>query len=666
MIEAIFSNTAITASGTFIHRGQHAAEVTLIWNIASVTGTLPVLTWRIEEIDPADETTIIGLTTSSDSIRVAGTGYLTLALNSSQTARIVWTVAGTTPSFNGVYATVHSRNITSLTVLANSSYLPNPAGVIGDPQQVLSDPSGQLAVRATVLTDEGSFRDDFSGSSLLTALTGTPTFTNGSTVVIGNGTAFTSEVDTNSHVKITAHANSALARVSYVISDAQLVLDAPYTGATATGAASESSWQINQPASPANISLGSNSLLSILARVTSGDICGINRSGDTQPFVLDVVAYISQRVANQQAVFGFQDTQFAPVEQAVFVFDGTDNTKIRCRTSFASDSTQETLATYPGSLTSAVAVVYEIQASADRCRFIINGTQIAEHRTHVYRPYTSMQQVAYIENTGTVASQTTFTLDSVYFQNKDVLSLDEPVAMQGVAGGQPITIQFGNPGGGTSLPLLINVNFNKSEGAIISNVYKRVASYTIPTGHNGYLIKYVSFQGEAAASRVVAETNMGSHNDSTNVFTAGTQYAYPQWASIVQAEVTTLYTAGSGNVVLTVGYTNETSVAGRSGTITIPKSSVVGSRWDLVLQTGDLGVLSIQSVSGTPTQAGVSKLLGLLQLALHQDQSTTTQTETLYAPGAITFPAGTVVGLEYAGGTVSKARLLDALIQLVQ
>jgi len=225
-------------------------------------------------------------------------------------------------------------------------------------------------------------------------------------------------------------------------------------------------------------------------------------------------------------------------------------------------------------------------------------------------------------------------------------------------------VQFGI-GGGLALPKIVNVNYNKSDGAIVANVYKRVATYTVPASFNGYLIKYVSFQNETATSRVVAETSFGSHNNNTNVFTAGGSYTSPQWVATVQASVTTAFAVGSGNVVLTVTYTNEVGTASRVGTITIPKGSALGSRWDLVLQGTDLGVRSVQSVSGTPTQVGVVSILGLLQLALHEDQSTTAQTETLYAPGAITFPTGTVIGLEYAGGTVSKSRLLDILIQLV-
>jgi len=231
--------------------------------------------------------------------------------------------------------------------------------------------------------------------------------------------------------------------------------------------------------------------------------------------------------------------------------------------------------------------------------------------------------------------------------------------------GSVLTVQFGVPGGGLALPKMINLSFNKSDGALVANTFKRVITYSIPSGFNGYVIRFTSFQNEAAQSRLVTETNMCQLNINTNVFTAGTPYTSPQFTSVAQAEVTTALAAGAGNVVITVTYTNELDVVGRTGTITIPKGSAIGTRWDLVFQTGDLGARSIQNLSAAPTQVGIVKVLGLLQLASHQNLSTTTQNETSFAPGAITFPSGTILGVEYSGGTVSKTRLFDALIQLV-
>ena len=546
-----------------------------------------------------------------------------------------------------------------------SGFTPTPHTVDTGNQQLLSDPSRQLIARSTVLSDEGSFRDDFTGSSLFTSLTGTLSFTNGLPTVTGSGTLFTTELGTDNYIRLSAHANTALAKVKQVISNTALMLETNYTGATAAGASTSTQWIVAIPASPADITVGS-SLVNLLASTVNGTTVSISRIGDYLPFVMVTTCTISQRIANQTIFVGFQDVVGTPVTQAGFVFDGTVNTSAKCRSGVASDSIQETTIALPNGAITIAANVYEIEQTADRTKFIINGVQVAEHRTHIPTPYALLSKTAYIANTGTAGSATTLSVDAVFFANRNLIALDEPIAVQGVANGQPIIVQFGNPGGLTALPKIIDVTFNKSEGAVVADVYKRVATYTVPTAYNGYLIKFVTFQNETASSRFVAETNMGSHNVNTNTFTPGAGYNPPQWCPTIQAHVTTAFAVGAGNVVLTVTYTNEAGTGSRSGTITIPKGSLVDSRWDLVLQGADLGVTSIQAVTSTPTQVGVCSILGLLQLSVHQDQSTTAQTETLFAPGAVTFPTGTVLGIEYAGGLVSKLRILDALIQLVQ
>ena len=241
------------------------------------------------------------------------------------------------------------------------------------------------------------------------------------------------------------------------------------------------------------------------------------------------------------------------------------------------------------------------------------------------------------------------------------------LTVQGTQDGQPVIVQFGQTGGGTALPKMVNIVYDKTDGAILANTYKRVQTYTIPIGHDGYLIKFVSFQSEVAVSRCVAETKFGDLNIGTNVYTNNTQYTAPQFGGIIQAEVITTLSSGGGNIVVTVTYTNEVGTAGRSGTFTIPKGSVVGSRFDFVLQGTDLGISSIQNASTSPTlAAGALNILGQIHLAVHQDQNTSTQTSTLFAPGAITFPTGTIIGVEYKGGTVNKARFFDTLLQLIE
>ena len=174
-------------------------------------------------------------------------------------------------------------------------------------------------------------------------------------------------------------------------------------------------------------------------------------------------------------------------------------------------------------------------------------------------------------------------------------------------------------------------------------------------GHRFRLVNWV----------LVAQT-LGSHNNSTNVFTAGTSYSSIQFASIDYALVTTAIAGGAGNVTYTVTYTNQDGTAGRTGTITIPRGSAAGTQWSISLQATDYGIRSVQNVSGTPTTVGVIDLVGAIPLAIHADRDSTAQIETVFAPGVLTVPAGAVITVEWNGSATAKQRIFDVLFQLIQ
>ena len=228
---------------------------------------------------------------------------------------------------------------------------------------------------------------------------------------------------------------------------------------------------------------------------------------------------------------------------------------------------------------------------------------------------------------------------------------------------RPIPITFGS--GIAGLPKMISLFYNQTIGSIVNNQWKRVATYTVPVGYSGYLIRFTSFQAEAAYSRIAALMTMGRLNIVTNVYTSVAYYAIPQWTSDLEVDVTQAI-GSAANVTITIGYTNELGISDRVGTVTIPKSSIIGTRLSVALQAGDIGVISIQSVSVAPTSsAGAIDILGFVQLGYHEDGGTNFM-ETMYSPGAVGFPEGTVLVLEHQGGTVSKSRRFDFLFQLVQ
>ena len=541
--------------------------------------------------------------------------------------------------------------------MMNTGWIPDPSSHLDSAQNraLQLDTARNLMTRSQCLTDEESFRTDFTANDLYTDLTGTCYFTNGSTVVAGVGTAFFDEVTPGNYVKLSTHADTAYARVAEVHADNRLTLESAYAGATASGTGRDSEW-IYAVGAGGSVTQAA-SVVNLVSGTTSGSSVVITRFGDYLPIIVGFAASVTQRIANQEAMVGLSDMAD---HQAIVIFDGTDNTKVRLRSSFSALDVQETLAALPGGLTTAGSVYYQIEVLPNQVTLYANGTPVASHQLHVPGPYATLDCHAMITNTGVPASTTTLSLDTFFLTNMDRVEVGSTFKSS------PAAVQLSYEGGVgvLSLPKMVDLFYNASDGAVVASTFKRVATYVIPAGYYGYLIKFASYQAESAASRLVAETPMGTHVESTNAFTAGSAYVPPQWASVVEAEVTTPYGAGS-NCTITVTYTNETGVAGRTATFTIPKSSVVGTRFVVPPQAGDLGFRAITGVSGTPTQAGAIKLLGLLQLAFHEDQATTVQSETVYAAGAITFPTGTVLGVEYAGGTVSKQRTLGALIQLL-
>jgi hypothetical protein len=555
----------------------------------------------------------------------------------------------------------------------HSAYAPDPSRLKDGMGIIAVTPSRALETHSTVLTDEGSFRDDFSGSSLLHNLTGQIEVVQNTIIIQGFGTRFKEEIYPDHYIKISTHDDAHWAHVEEVIDNTTLELSAPYTGPTAKGSPHCSSFASRVPTGSTQTVV--SSLLTFTNTTTSGHQNLLYHYADYLPCALTVVGSISQRIVNQSIVIGFVDNKFTnltatPNASAVFIFSGTNNQEVICQSSFASDSIQSTTITYPGTLNSSQTLSYEINVTPLEVLFIINETIVASHRNHIPNLYTPLSIVTYVKNNATTASPTSLVLDSLFFSNVDMLQIGNTLAgssinIEGVSSGNPVIVQFGTAGGAAALPKMINLVYDVSDGAILANQYKQVLSWTIPTGYTAYLIRFCSYQGETASSRMSAQQTMGTINTSTNVFTAGTAYTAPQWAGIVQGDVTTALAAGAGNVVYTVTYTNQDGTASRTGTITIAKGTAIGGRASMVLQAGDIGVRSIQNVSAAPTQVGVVRLLGILQLAQHQDQATTGQMETLYSPGAITFPTGTILSIEYSGGTVAKQRLFDALVQLV-
>ena len=538
--------------------------------------------------------------------------------------------------------------------------LPDPDSFdLGARGQPYIDQKSRLVTKSQISTDEGAFRDDFT-EALESALTGTLTFA-ASTVVTGSGTAFTTELSRHSVIRLSSDAQNVAAEVDQIFSDTSLSLKHAYTGSASAGAATLSGWRIDA-GTGMTVSQASSSV-TVASGTTASSESRVTRHFHG-PGTISGLISMDQRIANQELRIGFEGLSGS--SEAVVVFDGTDSNQITLRSTSPGGTAKTSTYSLPVGEDTSAPHRYKVDLDHDKVRFFFDGIQTAEHFFHISDPYEHMRGGIHVVNTGTPGSSTDLVVDSLFLAEKTVTEVKVSGALDNLrvdAGGSlQVTLV---PAAG-ALPLIVNPNFEASDGAIVAGQYKRVVTYTVPLAFDGWLIRYSSYQNETGKSRLVAFIVMGTYDFTPETFTAGTQYTAPQWSSVVEAEVTTaLGSGGPTNVVVTVTYTNELGVGSRTGTITIPKSSIVGSRWHLFLQTGDLGLRSIQAVSDDGAQAGAIKIIGNIQLAYHNDLSSSTQVETNYQPGAIAFPSGTTLAIEYQGGSVSKDRLFDALIQFV-
>jgi hypothetical protein len=308
-----------------------------------------------------------------------------------------------------------------------TSYQPDPSSTDTLVNNGIAlDTSGRLETHGSITTDEGSFRDDFVGTTLTTTLAGTVTFTNNSNIVTGSGTNFTKSVLVGQFIKKSSDAETLYVLVSSVNSDTSLTLSSVYTGTTAATTAVVSNWK-TFTGSGGSLTI-SNSNLVIASGTTSGSSTYIQRKADYLPFSCSAWVNISQNIANQTAFFGFIDTASTPanpIKQVMVQISGTNNNQVSFITSSlnASYATEITNVILPAGASLLNNNLFQIDITGAKATLSINGTLVAVNNLHIPGPYDQLNYVVGITNTGTPASNTTLYCDSVYFCNSDRLEV---------------------------------------------------------------------------------------------------------------------------------------------------------------------------------------------------------------------------------------------------
>lgn len=139
-----------------------------------------------------------------------------------------------------------------------------------------------------------------------------------------------------------------------------------------------------------------------------------------------------------------------------------------------------------------------------------------------------------------------------------------------------------------------------------------------------------SVQGSVIGTAILADRLWHNSGISSTLTTAQTinsapwparcwDYALNGWDTDgdginVAAEVSQA-TTNVAVVVITVSYTNSAGVSGRTGTITMPATAQLGTFVPMVLQAGDRGVRSVQTITAAAAIGGTYHLVAFRQIA---------------------------------------------------
>lgn len=451
-------------------------------------------------------------------------------------------VVGSTLDVNG------NRDINAAVFGATSDFWPFYNNMSLGTGQVRVDLAGALVTRGAVVTDEGTGRTSFTGSSINHTLgSGNATFTNGSTTVTGTGFT-TTDVHYLDYIKLGTDAESAYAEVAYINSDTLITLFTPYTGTGGTGAGVVSQ-VATTTGTGATISVASGALTMALGTNTSATTY-ITRPVSDGPLIASLSTTISQRVANQDIYIGAETTLPTPQSFARFHFTGTTNTQVITETGYnptgaPTSSEQETnTITLPAGATTAASNDYRIEQQADAINFSINNVLVATHTKRI--PHvTNEGQNAFTfgirgVNSGSVTN-TNLVVDYMYAKNFD--RVDTYQSTPGTGTNSQIVSQKAAT---TTSNTLQNAVAATGNGIALNTDGMSTASFTV----SGTFVGTITFEGTEDGTNFASlpVRSLATGTGATTSTTTGTFTASCTGLTSVRARISA-YT--SGNITVT-------------------------------------------------------------------------------------------------------------------
>lgn len=424
---------------------------------------------------------------------------------------------------------------------STSSFHPNPINytIENEFTNLLIDSTGNLQTRSSIITDEGSFRYDFEGTSLYTNLTGTLSF-NGVNVN-GTGTLFLTELGVGQYIKLQADANSSVRRIVEIINNTQLILESAYP--TISSGLSHSTYIKYNLVGGSTIAYN-NSTATLSSSTAITNAAEISKFIDYSPLSINVRLSQTQRLATQTTQISLQEPNTGnPKWFARFSLTGTTNTALVCETAgikngiVTASDIETTNVTVPSGLTTQSNLIYRIEVKTRGVLFYINDILVATHTVHIPGQYDLLEFKTIIANTG-ASTNTDVNIDYINFNNINEISIYNPSNNEGfVANNAPVLNYSGSASANNTDLVLIDCNQIRSLFVKFSGTFN--ATVTFQGDNDANFTNPVAVQAIPAAGGTIVTT--------TNV--TGAMFNIPVTTRYIRFRTTT-YT--SGTVIVSV------------------------------------------------------------------------------------------------------------------
>jgi hypothetical protein len=298
-----------------------------------------------------------------------------------------------------------------------ASYLPSPQIWKTGQAPLAVDPEQKQLIRGQILTDEGSFRDDFSGVSLFKTLSGSYEFDANTSIVTTADGDLSDEVTLYPYIKKSTEPDSCFTQ-GRVLTSTSFNLDENYLGETGQGECVLCNWY--PESSNCDISVFQSKLN--IASTQANSFGRIFKAIDYLPVRVQFKLNLSARISGQTVIFGVSG--YDKSIKAYVQLDGTNETQLKFITSTEESAyeTQTSVVYIPLGGTTKQDNIYTIEVSNGISSLYINTLHVATHQDHVPDAYDILGIIIEVQNE-TIVSNNVLKCDWVHFQNIDQIDV---------------------------------------------------------------------------------------------------------------------------------------------------------------------------------------------------------------------------------------------------